>query len=61
MSVKFPLYILNPITKEKIFITDLDQAIKESTILCSNKKKDKWTEIHSNVLDQLYKIKYNNQ
>ena len=57
MSVKFPLYIINPITKEKISIANLDLAIKESEILSSNNKKDKWTEIHANVLAQLYKLK----
>tara|TARA_R110000744_G_scaffold237369_4_gene354879 strand:+ start:77319 stop:77528 length:210 start_codon:yes stop_codon:yes gene_type:complete len=58
MSVKFPLYIINPITKEKISIANLDLAIKESEILSSdNNKKDKWTEIQANVLAQLYKLK----
>lgn len=61
MCVKFPLYIINPITKKKISIANLDLAIKESEILISNNKKDRWTEIHANVLGQLYKIKYNNQ
>lgn len=51
------MFITDPISRRKILIWDLNNAIEKSENLLGMKKDDRWSSIFEDVLEQLYRIR----